>query len=174
MMVNLLGWLLLFGVLACALYVFNQYLDRKVASSKLLMVASTDFFENAEKLFKTPEDLPDRVLNAVELMTRTINNREGSRALLYVLKRANGDLGASRTDEADFRKEIGSMRPELQIIFGHLTAAWMNYVSNRSFFYQFAISTQFKRMAAKNKTLNIDDEDTALWALPRMSRHIAC
>ena len=135
MILSLLSWVLLVLVTLLCVVVSGNYVKSRTVSTKLLAPASKEFFDNADKLMKTPEDLPNSVLEGLNIMSESLNDRKGSRALLRILRKANSDLG-QRKHPGELGKDLTEMRPELQEIFGCAVAGWLNFVTHRYFVLQ--------------------------------------
>ena len=99
MILSLLSWVLLVLVTLLCVVVSGNYVKSRTVSTKLLAPASKEFFDNADKLMKTPEDLPNSVLEGLNIMSESLNDRKGSRALLRILRKANSDLGQRKHPE---------------------------------------------------------------------------
>jgi len=87
----LISWAIFVGFAIVVYFVLKIVLETRDIANKLLVVASAEFFEMADKLMKTPDELPDSVLNALETMMNSMNNGEGSRVLLHLLREFNSE-----------------------------------------------------------------------------------
>lgn len=149
------------------LWVVNRALARRILKRKLhnrlLAVASEEFFESAEKLMKTPDELPDPVLDMLSMMSRTGMSPGSERVFLDALKRSR----QGQTKDAASRKmsdAIGSMRKELQDIFRDAACAWFNVMTHKSTLYYQKIATEEMQAQAQR----IKPKDQAMRTLSSM------
>jgi hypothetical protein len=145
----------------------RAFLENRDVSSKLLALASKEFFDNAEKIMKTPEDVPDTVLDALKTMNDTMNNGEGSRALLHILREFNKQKAGALKQENNLAVELGKMREPLRDLFGMAVAGWLNYVTHRHFLYSRAINSELRKMAVREKHPDINSAQAGISLLPR-------
>ena len=174
MFMSLLFWVLLVLVALSCVVVSDYYVKSRTVSTKLLALACKEFFDNADKLLKTPEDLPDSVLEGLNTMSEFLDSGKGSRALLLILRKANSDLDQGK-HPSELRKDLTKMRPELQEIFGCAVAGWLNFVTHRHFVLQQRIMIELTKMAIKQEHSGINERDAGISALERFRKEgVAC
>lgn len=174
MIMSLFFWILLACLALASVWLSGHFVRSRTVSTKLLAVASKEFFENAEKLLKTPEELPDSVLEALETMSQSIDNGHGSRALLDSLRMANSDANTEESP-SELQRDFEGMRPELVEFFGLAVAGWLNFVTHRHFIIQQKINMELARMAVKHHHSGIDQREAGISALARFGRDgVAC
>lgn len=175
MLSTIISWFI-FALFAFAvMYSVKFLLGLRDMSNKLSIVAASEFFDKADSLMKTPSDLPDSVLDAIQTMMVSMNNGTGARAFLNVLKQLNNDIptvGKRGVDDADLMSDVKNMRPELGLIFRETVAAWLNYVTNRHVIYNIAITLEVKKLAIKTKSVNVDQAKTVMPAIHKLQAAI--
>lgn len=161
-------------VLAISLsWVSRIWLERRSTSIQLLMVASTDFFENAEKLMKTPDELPESVLVALQTMISTMNDN-GARLFLRALRRANRNSEFEAKQPGQLAKDVSEMRPELKKLFMSANISWLNYSMYRHEIYKYFIFNELGKMAVRQNRVEVDRGQTVVNVLPNISRAVSC
>ena len=96
MLADIFGWISFFLLCGGAFLVARYYLRNRLISTKLLAVASSEFFDNSEKLMKTSEELLEPVLSAMQTMLDCMNNGQGSRVFYRLLR---------KTSTSDFKQQ---------------------------------------------------------------------
>lgn len=174
MLTILFSWAVLV-LLAAALVIFSGfYVRSRLISTRLIAVAAVEFFDNSNKLLKTPEDLPDSVLEFLQWMVSSMENGDGSQTLLAALKRENSQNG-SLGEHSQLRSDVEAMRPELAEIFENAVSGWLNFVIHRHAITQFQIHLEMGKMAVKNNHSQIDSRDAQRSLLSNVfGNQVAC
>lgn len=138
------------ALVAATAYFTNKYLkhriERKRALNRLLAVASEDFHKSARSLLKTPDELPQEVLNALSMMSRTGFEEGSEKMFLEALRTARKEKG--RTTDSISRRPglnadiINGMRQELQDLFVKAVMAWFNIMTHKSARYHDKIAME--------------------------------
>ncbi|AZV00227.1 hypothetical protein pben1_p70 [Paracoccus phage vB_PbeS_Pben1] len=152
-----------------AVALFSRYLHRRLERrrvlNRLLAVASEDFHDAASSLLKTPQDLPDEVLDSLSMMSRTGFSRGSERAFLIALQRSRLVEKSSKGQPSNsLIKAIKNMRPELQSIFGKAVVAWFNIMTHKSGPYHQKIRIE----ALKGEAARIAPDQQAISAATSM------
>lgn len=175
MLVEVVAWFALGVGVVASVFISRWFLDHLGITTKLLAVASTEFFDEADKLMKSSEELPDPVLRNLEVMIASMNNGQGSKTLYKLLKVLNSGGSNSVSRDTTLKDSVETMREELRDIFGRAIVAWLNYVTHRHLFYGLAIHAELSKMAAKNRTSEVDKKGTGISILPSFSSdRMAC
>ena len=164
-------FLLILAALLCVV-AGGIYAKSRIVSVKLLAPASREFFDNADKLMKNPQDLPDSIFDGLNIMSESLNDKKGSRALLRILRKTNNDpVQPGQPGHPDkLQKDLTRMRPELQEIFGCAVAGWLNFVTHRYFIPQQKIIMELAKMAIKQGRSGINKRDAGIFALEQLKR----
>lgn len=103
-------------------------IERRKILNRLMAVASEDFHSAARSMLKTPEEIPDSVLDVLSTMSRTGFAKGSEKQFLHAL-RSMRKTPAPSTTVANGYKE---MRPEMQALFRKSAAAWFNIMTHKS------------------------------------------
>jgi len=128
MFISLFGWI---GVLALGVMfvvAFGIYCRARTLSNGIMTFASNEFHDAATSLLKTPDELPDSIITALEKMNTVAQNSNASGRLLYAMKRSE----ASTSQNDGIGHELDNMRPELKELFLKAVTGWLNYVSHQN------------------------------------------
>lgn len=164
-------WLSFIACLVLVFFGFRAYLDFRKAANALSVVALNEFFEAAQKMMKTPEEVPDTILLHLDVMRQNINHPRAPRVLLTSLKTANRANGpdVSDRDNRAFLDEVKSMRPELQELFSEAALSFFRFVSLRRTYYQFAIMLEMWKRSARKNSITLEDGTSSLSLIARLS-----
>ena len=122
----------LVSTLAGGALLVDQFLRMKVERrrilNRLLAVASEDFHNATQSMLKTPEDLPDSVLDALSIMSESGFSRGSERQFL----RAMRVMRETPAPKSRLSEDSHEMRPELETLFRKAAVAWFNIMTHKS------------------------------------------
>lgn len=153
------------GLFAVALTV---YVRMKQVANGMLALGVKEFHEAADSLLKTSEELPDEVLDALSTMNLTAFAKGSHWRMrrLVVLDR-KGLLRRDPQGRLDLAEKAGSMRPELQDLFGKASIAWLSIMCNRSLFVGALLMIEMSRLqVARGKISSQVANKEAIKVLP--------
>lgn len=127
------------AVVVAAVRAINWWIARRAALNRMFRTASDDFYEAAEKMLKTPDDLPAETLDSLEFMSRMLNEPHGERRLLRTLRRLPGGVKKPAAAQS-------VMRPELRELENRASVAWLAALMARDVFYAPAIYREVIRL----------------------------
>lgn len=134
-------------VVASSFVFITMYVRVKQVWNGMLALWVKDYHEAVESLLKTPEDLPDGVLDAISTMNRTAF-ADGShwRLRKLVMLDRKGLLQRRDKPHLELAKQIEGMRPELRSLFARANEAWLNIMCNRSIVVGALISIEIGKL----------------------------
>lgn len=125
---------------------FAKWLDWKIqmrhVSNRFLAAADEEFFSAANKMLKTPDDIPESVLDLIQMMSVTGFSRGSEKSFLRALQETRKDHG--ETDQALVR-DLAGMRPQLRELLATAVAAWFNIMTHKSSRYHRLIAVEASR-----------------------------
>lgn len=134
----------------------GSYFKARRAADKNIMEANRLMFARAEVIYDAAEDVPEDVLDLVNLMTKVSCTRFGPTVLVNALI----NRPAFPSDNSlVFNAKIQTMRDPLPRIFEEFTHAWFVAVSNRSLFARFLVRSELGRKLEKQRDLTSDGYD---------------
>lgn len=139
--------------------VFAAWLDRKIEKRRvlnsLLALGSEQFFTATDKIMKTPDDVPDPVLDLLMFMARSAFGDGSEKAFLRALRRSRAEP-PNPSDE--LFASVAVMRKELQVLLGDAVAAWFNIMTHKSSKYHDLIALEALRTRVSTPRSKSDAE----------------
>ncbi|MEP3440874.1 MAG: hypothetical protein ABJN72_05290 [Sulfitobacter sp.] len=130
-----IGWIGFFAVVGATIAVMFIYLRTRSLSNRLLSVAANEFFESVSSLLETGDELPDTVIETIEIMNSSAHNAGSHWALLKAVKQKHhGKPNPSIGDTQRFKSDFDTLRPELQKLFSKAVVAWLNYLTHQNIY----------------------------------------
>ncbi len=134
------------------------------------MAAAVESFHlAAEKLLKTPEELPESLVKAIGSMARiAVSKRTPIHLLRHVQKQFLTDaaMGKNGLAEDRYANELRDLRPELQEITRELAIGWLTIVLNNNVMVGFLIRREVEKRRIRNRaekqTASCSQDETAL------------
>lgn len=141
---------LLIAAVACV-----ALLRAKRANDRLYGISLNEFYDAAERLMKTPEDLPDEILELLEDMSKTIRHPQAEFAYLAILR--------ERASKKTFRPTAGEARPvplrrELETLMLRAANGWLVAIRHKSTLLGWLIEHMRKQEQIRRNRL-----DTPAW-----------
>ncbi|WP_371227206.1 hypothetical protein [Roseovarius sp. 2305UL8-3] len=168
MIMTVIGWAGFAAVSVGTVIVFTIYLRARSISNKLLVSSSETFFDSCDSLFKTPDEIPDSVVEMIEMMNKSISSKRGHWALLRVLKaRGNGPTIDVEQIKA-FDRDVDGMRQELRDIFNRVVVSWLTYLAHQNVFTLMRIALTVMRVRSTGVGPKEAEETAGLSFLRRM------
>lgn len=169
------GYGITFSILLGLLW---YYLKVKSVMNKALEIATHDFDQAVHSLLKTPEELPDPILDFVEAMGDIAFRRGLPRQLaFYALsngrKKTSTNLSTSTNRSNEVNEAVDLMREELQELFTKAAAAWIRIISLRSPFAGPLIIVSLANVTAKRGRISDDSSDDAVDLMRGLNNQVA-
>lgn len=135
---------LIVGLFALAVTVYARI---KHVANGMLALGVKEFHDAVESMLKTPEDLPQGVLDAISAMNRTAfaSGAHWRVRKLIELDR-KGLIDRSDQGFVDLAKQVADMRPELRALFRKANEAWISIMCNRSILVGLMIAFEMARI----------------------------
>ncbi|WP_282052400.1 hypothetical protein [Phaeobacter inhibens] len=165
-MTNLvISWGLAITIVAIVWWVVKTYLQLKPVGTGLTALAVKEFHDSCDSLMKTPQELPEEVLEALLYMGRNALEKGSHWKLRNAIRQDRRGKPISEASSA-LKASVEGMRPELRELFLKATASWMNIMCNRSLLGGVLISHELHKIQLQKGATRATAEKEAMRVLP--------
>lgn len=161
-----LGFSIFFVVVsALSLWVF---LRGKTVANGLLALSVQEFHDACDALLKTPNELPDEVLDAIMKMSDSTFSKGSNWRLKQAIRLDRKGILPS-CDDNPLDAAVESMRDELQQLFTKAVASWLNILTHRSLIVGLMIAYEAYRLQLAHGKLEPDAGLEKMKVLPSVT-----
>jgi len=138
------------------------YLDIRTAADRRLKAAVEQFHSSVASMLKTPKDVPDEILQAIDMLSKTAFAPGSERHLARIIR--NGKQPSPRS--RDMMRDLAGMRPEMQDLFALAAVSWITIMTHKSVVGGIRVASTLER--AGTGRISRDAADTAIPAVGKM------
>ncbi len=136
----------------------RTYLRFRHVSNRLLALATKEFHDAADSLMKTSEELPDELLDLLEMMDRTAFQKGADRKLLKMVRASSANAGSPP-------QWLNEIRKPLRELFGKTVASWLNIMMYRHTIAGTLIRAEIAKKELQAGRVSTEAGDSALSTL---------